>query len=1038
MSGYAPINELLTVTASAGSGKTYRIAKEFIKWCLSEAPELRVYRNILAVTFTNKATAEMKERILRALKGIANQHFEEKTDEVMAEEIRAELELSQDEFKSRARAVLFKILHDYTNLSITTIDSFSYRLVSTFAHDLNLPANFEVELNFGNVLNTGIDLLIEKAGAEGEELLTKVLLNFVAFQLDEEDKGLQVKGKITEAGKALEYLSKHEGVLIKEGATLEQLIEEFQSLRKEVIAFRHTIRQKAAHLSAFMKEKGIDPELSLRKCISKLTNLAYLSTLSELPGAFTASVSSILEGGSFYTKTNAKVAAPMFDPWENELRRFMTDFDQLLEQYYSREGLTELVVKNYYPTILLGSLAREIEILKKNDRKLHISDFSKYIEEVVKEPAPFIYERMGERFRAFLLDEFQDTSQIQWNNIKPLVENALSQEEKNKVMVVGDAKQSIYAWRGAEVNLILALMKDRTEGPYAIRSEALKMNYRSLPMIVGFNNDLFSYVAAQLQNARHADLYRRGTQKPHKSEPEGYVSLMPKQDVLEEQVLEIIVDALERNYSPRDIAVLVRNKGDATKIQVLLQEKGIAYSTGKGNVLDEDPYVMATLCLLQLVCTAHSDSALSRLATAVSKDEQGDIFSKSIRESVSGFLNMVMSKYDFRSFLWRYFSLAQVSQNGIYEAALDILRHFHEAPKVSSLYQTWLSRLRNFEHAQSNSVAAYLRYYWEESEVRLYNGESAEDKILIETIHSSKGLQYPVVIVPKADWSMKPSVQDILSIELPERFSPLLKVRMKYNKVLPELHELESDQEKLRESAQLGAINMLYVALTRAQNELYVIYPAIQKIEEIGSVNHLLQAYTATIGGQIEQGKKLLLEPKEKQEEAALPEFANEGWRSRIFISWKALKSLDEEGINPQEWGKLVHGILAKADNSAQVRELVSELRDEGVMSAMDIKALEESALAFMEHEAFKPYWNLPGKRISERELVSGDKRILRPDKVIEHQGRYTIIDFKTGEPSEKHRTQMDEYGKALSDMSAKPSLKVLMYLRNQEVVAWE
>lgn len=1038
MSGYAPINELLTVTASAGSGKTYRIAKEFIKWCLSEAPEQRVYRNILAVTFTNKATAEMKERILRALKGSATGHFEEKTDSQLAEEIRADLGLSPEEFKARAQSVLYKILHDYSNLSITTIDSFSYRLVSTFSHDLDLPANFEVELNFSNVLSTGVDLLIDKAGIEGEEELTRVLLNFVAFQLDEEDKGMKVKGKITEAGKALEYMNKDEGTIIQEGTSLEELLAKYTELRKELTDYRNRIREKANQLAAFVRQANIDPSRTAHKILVKLMELGALTQLQDFVNAMSKTVMNVLEGASFYFKKDAKELGPMFDPWEKELRQFLADFNVMLEEYYSRQGLTEFVVRNFYPTILLRSLAGEIEALKKNDRKLHISDFSKYIQEVVREPTPFIYERLGERYRAFLLDEFQDTSQIQWNNMKPLIENALSQEEPNKVIVVGDAKQSIYAWRGADVNLILGLMKERKDGPYAIRTEALGMNYRSRPEVVKFNNEFFGFASAYLQNTQHTQLYQKGAQKPNKKDMQGFVHIAPKEEFHEQQVLSIIQDALARNYRPKDVAILVRNKGDSTKIQQLLQAEGIAYSTGKGNLLDEDPYVLAILCLLELICRRESDEALSLFATAVLKDEQKVAFSEAIHEKVTGFISLIISKQEFRAFLFEKFSLFLVSQQGIYEAALEILRRFTTKPEVSALFQTWLSRLRKFEASQSNSVEAYLRFYWEDGSSRLYNGEAAEDKILIETIHSSKGLQYPVVIVPKADWSLKPDHRDIISQELPDRFAPLLKVRMKYTQMLQEFEEIEESQQSHTEAAQLAGLNMLYVALTRAENELYVIYSAVKDLKEVGSVNHLLQAYTGPNGGALMLGEKLTEEKKRALSVPQTPAFINEGWKSRIFVSWQATHSLEEEGINAREWGKLVHGILAKAENAEQVKELVSEWKESGILSEPDAKALEESALAFLEHEAFKPYWNLPGKRISERELVSGDKRILRPDKVIEHEGRYTVIDFKTGERSEKHRAQMDEYGKALSGMSAKPCLKVLMYLRNQEVVAWE
>lgn len=1038
MSGYAPINELLTVTASAGSGKTYRIAKEFIKWCLSEAPEQRVYRNILAVTFTNKATAEMKERILRALKGIATGHFEENTDSLMAEEIRADLAQSPEEFKARARAVLFKILHDYSNLSITTIDSFSYRLVSTFSHDLDLPANFEVELNFNNVLTTGVDLLIEKAGIEGEEELTKVLLNFVEFQLDEEDKGMKVKVKMTEAGKALEYMNKDEGAIIQEDANLEELLAKYTELQKELAEYRNRIKEKAKKLAAFVQQAGIDPSRSQYKILVNLIDLGGVNQLQDFVKTMSKTVMNVLEGASFYFKKDMKELGPMYDPWDNELRQFLADFNEMLEEYYCKQGLTDFVVKNFYPTILLRSLAGEIETLKKNDRKLHISDFSKYIQEVVKEPTPFIYERLGERYRAFLLDEFQDTSQIQWNNMKPLIENALSQEEPNKVIVVGDAKQSIYAWRGADVNLILELMKERTDGPYAIRTEPLGMNYRSRPEVVKFNNEFFGFAADYLQNTQHAQLYREGAQKPNKKDKRGFVHIAPKEENREEQVLAIIKDALERNYSPKDIAILVRNKGDSTKIQQLLQKEGIAYSTGKGNLLDEDPYVLAILCLLELICHRESDEALSLFATAVLRDEQKAIFSEALHEQVSGFISLGISKQEFRAFLFEKFSLFQVSQQGMYEAVLELLRRFSDRPEVSALFQTWLSRLRKFEASQSNSVEAFLRFYWEDGSSRLYNGEAAEDKILIETIHSSKGLEYPVVIVPKADWSLKPDSKDIISQELPERFAPLLKVRMKYSQILQEFEEIEAWQQSHKEAAQLAGLNLLYVALTRAENELYVIYSAVKKIEEVGSVNHILQAYTTPNGGELTLGEKLVVEKKRETSVPEIPAFINEGWKSRIFVSWQATHSLEEEGINAREWGKLVHGILAKAENAEQVKELVSEWKESGVLSEADAKALEESALAFLEHEAFKPYWNLPGRRISERELVSADKRILRPDKVIEHEGRYTIIDFKTGEQNEKHRAQMDEYGWALSGMSDKPCLKVLMYLRNQEVVAWE
>ena len=440
-------------SASAGSGKTYTLARDYLT-LLFKNEYSNGYRKILAVTFTNKAVGEMKERILEYLHKFT---FEELDASVIAiaAHIKQEAGLNDEQFKKKAQAIFNQLLHDYSAFDIVTIDSFNHRILRTFAKDIDLPDNFEVELDSKRLISKAIHNLIARAGKDNK--LTQLLVDFSLLKI-EEGKSWDIEYDLQDIAKLI--LNENHYPFLKQ--LKEKEVEDFlrfrESLYKNINVEQKELTEKAQNLVASLQTNGINVTDFKGGSRSIFNTVIKVSNEDFSVGLETASVRDLI-AGDLYPKGKSQEIKDRIDQIASVIQEFGI-------QYKEQMG-TVLFYKNIAssltPLSLLNELLHEIDQIKITEQIVPIYEFNALLAEQIKDqPAPFIYERLGERYRHYFIDEFQDTSRMQWENLSPLIENELLQQRENQqrgsLMLVGDAKQSIYRFRGGDADQFLRLL----------------------------------------------------------------------------------------------------------------------------------------------------------------------------------------------------------------------------------------------------------------------------------------------------------------------------------------------------------------------------------------------------------------------------------------------------------------------------------------------------------------------------------------------------------------------------------------------------
>lgn len=481
--------------SSAGSGKTFTLVKEYLNMVLKKPSS---FRNILAITFTNKAANELKERVLSYLRELSADTNEQSfaVKKFMLPILIEETGLDQATVKERAGTTLSLILHNYSDFAIGTIDSFVHRIIKTFAYDLKLPLSFEVELDDEEHLNRAIDILISRIGID--EDLTNILINFTKLKTSEE-VDWQIEKDLLKFSKTLISEDGREAIdKIKELSSAD-FREIAQKTLKFIKDFKNQITPITKSAVDLINSKNISDHSFYygTKGIS-----AYFKKLSRAnnedfnPNTY---VKKTIDEDIWYSKKVDLAELDLIDSIKDELKNYYLQLEQILNQNLERFHLYQIIYKQIYAVAVLSEIGKILEEQKHLNNIIHISEFNKRVADIVfNEPVPFIYERLGERFKSFLIDEFQDTSVLQWQNFIPLIDNSLAEGHFN--MIVGDGKQAIYRFRNGEVEQFaklpelfeakhLPLAKEREQTLKRNYLEKhLTRNYRSKREIIEFNN----------------------------------------------------------------------------------------------------------------------------------------------------------------------------------------------------------------------------------------------------------------------------------------------------------------------------------------------------------------------------------------------------------------------------------------------------------------------------------------------------------------------------------------------------------------------
>ena len=1052
-------------SASAGSGKTFLLAVSYLTAALKDPNRPGAFRHIMALTFMNKAAKEMRERILKTLVAASEAtmrdgQFQWGEAEDLANAVQKKLGINQEEMHHRAKKVLHAMLHDYGSIAIGTLDQFTHRLVRTFAIELGLPGQFDVEIEQDTLLEMSLAALYQDLGEDAT--LTTMLSQFVAQNIEDEkapdihDALMNMAKELPKeaAGKAIEAMQAFSS---KDHLASQQAMRQLEkSLQKE--ALQLVDRYQA--LLESLPEEGVSRISTWHSNQDKLRSRDYakwrptptIDGFIESPekalkkafqGSHAASIEAIAEPLALCVK----------DQWA----------------LAGRADVMRSIRRHDRSAAVLMAMAERLELVMDRLGVQPLWKFNRLIQdELSQQPASYLYERLGERYSDFFIDEAQDTSALQWKNLWPLLAHGLSSlnaaGESGTALIVGDGKQSIYRWRGSEAEAFLAMNQRARDGKSPDESmpsltgrtafETLPNNYRSRHNIVAFNNDFFTEMAdeSRMPSSIHREAYADISQSP-KGKEGGLVQVQfmdgDHSEERQESTLDALVadirEALGAGWSLSDMAILTRSKRDGHAIAERLAFESLPVLSSDLLTLDASPHVQAIVAVMHwMLAPAIEDRQLQVMLRChdagigwVEQDELVEacmaLPGKTSRQPFNRLFKAAFPEFD-EHIAWKL---------GLYELGEYLARCLNLAHESNPFILRLLDTLQSYAANKLNRLEAFVNQ-WDIDKTRwCISAPEGQEAVQLLTIHKAKGLEFPMVFFPFATWEnkrpnlswMDDSWAEQMGMSQPPP-ATLVNLSSGNSKEAEQRHKaLEFAWPALSEAIKkdqaeraFDDCNLLYVAMTRAVDVLMIYTSDASRTGSFGlwmkafmEGQHALQGSVGTIGERPSPPMRPLLTAKR------LPFMHSSDWTNRVRLA--SHKSLTEE----QAIGDAVHvameGIRTAADMQLAVDAAIHQFKLQGE-AATKVKALVNQAVTHPSMQSFMAATEV----YCERPVMVG-KQVFRPDRLMKLQdGKWAIIDYKTGQPDSKHGKQIAIYADALEGLLGNRPSTHLVYLRSQHI----
>ena len=1030
--------------ASAGSGKTYTLSKEYIKILLQSSSN-EAYRKILAITFTNKAVEEMKSRIIFYLLEFSKEDTSEKAADLL-KDIARETNLSIATIKEKSKVIIKSIIHNYTAFDISTIDRFTLKIIKSFSHELNIPLDFDISLETDLLMQEAIETVISKAGEDEE--LTKLLLDF-SRNKTEDDKNWDITFDLLSASSLLTNEdSKHE-LKDFENKTINDFVETKKVLIQEIEKFKKNAAFLAEECLSMIYENGIAMESFSRKTFPN-----HLSKIVDgnLPAT---DIHKFLEVEQVQVNKTAKDK----DSIESILPQLLQKLN-LAYKEYQNVFLLEAFNKNIYPLSLLNSINKEFRKIQDDQNILSISEFNEIINnEIQNQPAPFIYEKMGDRYRHFFIDEFQDTSVLQWKNLIPLVDNALSSEEngvKGSLLLVGDPKQAIYRWRGGKAEQFISLSKE--ENPFSNKDKktvSLDTNYRSYSEVIDFNNDFFKYISSKLVNPDYVDLYLNNSHQNKTNKNGGYVNISfidtsenievnddeeddDKNTKYLKQTLFTIEKVLKNGFQYKDIVLLTRTKSNGVLLANYLTENEIPILSSETLLIQNATEVKLIINVLKYINNKYDADAKFNMLYYVGKYLQSD---EEIHDIINQ--NLHISEENLKIALEKYEVIIDFNacrKKSLYEVVEIIVSVFIKQKANNSYVQYFLDLVLERDIKAQSSIADFIDYWERTGYKKSIPSPEGNNAIKIMTIHKSKGLEFPVVIYPFANDNYSKNNRNKLWIPLKNENINFYKVLIDNKKDVLSYSENASEiyQEKNQEEI-LDNINVLYVAFTRAVEQLYVISEI--KINKDGSLPNTLSSniieylqlnkYFNEEQLQYEFGNPIKVS-KNDEVLANLDEIQvveNKIKTSAIKIAQKEAVMWGTIQAEAIEFGNTLHEILSYIKTNKDISNAITIALEKGLINHSQVDIIEKVINSIVTHSELQNFYSKEAKIYNETSIIDENKNTFIPDRIAIKENKTYLLDYKTGVPKESHKHQIEKYEMLLKKMGFEVAEKALIYL---------
>ncbi len=1040
--------------ASAGSGKTFTLVKEYLK-ILLQTSNATHFRHILAVTFTNKAATEMKERVIQNLREFAKTEIlNDKTDLFKAIEDdfkENNISVNDTEIHHRAKRIVHAILQNYSAFNITTIDSFTYRLIRSFAFDLGLSLNFDVEMDAKSLLNEAVDQLISKIGED--QALTKLLIDF-SLQKTDDDKPWDITRELKDIAQLL--LNENDAIQLQQ--LQEKEIEDFIELKNKLYKQQKVFEKEFVEIGGKGLEIIEKLSLNFNDFFRSMLPNHFKNIVCNLDNAKFFDVNTLkskVENREFYAKSKSIEIKNAIDSVGEELASLYLSSEKLYQNY----SLNKLFLSNLIPLAVLSRINKELDELKEDKNIRLNAEFNQMISKNLQEqPAPYIYERIGEKFKHYFIDEMQDTSVLQWQNIIPLIHNALSQENSD-LLLVGDTKQAIYRWRGSEPEQFLTLAQkgeSKKHNPFFIEKKlkSLDTNYRSFTEVIDFNNGFFQHISQFFSQPEYTTIYNEENRQNHTDKKGGYVELSfmekgltgdEKKLAYADKILAIIQDLSKEDFHLNEICVLTRTKKHGVDIANFLTENNIDIISSETLLLQNSEKVKFVIDVLKyLQNNKNKEAKLNALYFLYDNFkltiDRHTFFKGLINEPIEVLFNELKTysvEFDYKT----------VTKLPLYEAIEYVLRSFNFTKKSDAYLQFFLNEVLQFSQKKSTDINAFLEF-WEEKKDKLSivvpEGNNA---VQIMTIHKSKGLEFPVVIFPfDLDIYKDRNPKGWYPIENSEDFNNFETLLINYNKQLETSGAIGKKlYQSYRGEKELDNFNLLYVTFTRAVEQLYIISEHKIAKENPKTSSQFLIDYLqkkqlwndSQYEYQLGNSKRVSKKPISEENPPQFKQILSTSWQSHnIAIVANSSLLWDTEVGESIAYGNLIHELMAQIVTADDIDEAIEKYLSKGILIASEKETIKKILNKIVKHPDIESYYQQGCVVYNEREIFTQFGGIIIPDRlVINDNNEAVIIDYKTGKSDKKYHNQLQNYGATIEQLGYTVHKKILVYVGEEIVV---
>ena len=1051
-------------SASAGAGKTFRLAVEYGAAALARPDDPGAFRRILGLTFTNKAAHEMKDRVLRTLQKAVE--LDDPFADPIAKEIALLLDIDAAELRRRAAAVLSEMLHDYGAVSLGTLDQFTHRLVRTFAIELGLPSQFEVELDDDYLLDLAVYELMSDLGTDSA--LTQLVLDFARANL-EDDKQADVFEALKAMAKHLSKEASTDAVAALRGWDLDRHRQLQTNLRQKATDLRARMRAAAPKLLKLLASLPAESVNRADWYASYFKKLRKPDAKLWVPGAHVRK--SLMGDPVAILKVAAQKDSALRDQAEEVVAQMKTLLGDPLET--ALDGVVlDLLRRHDRSASVLSELARRLEDVLDRLRVQPIWKFQPLIHrELRDQPTSYLYERLGERYARFLVDEAQDTSRMQWANLWPLMEHALTGREQGAgAMVVGDGKQSIYRWRGSDAEEFLDLVARAKKGDSPSDAlpglegmsgfVAMGDNWRSRHGIVAFNNRLYTGLAAKLGQDDHRTAYADSAQNPRGASG-GYVQLRGIEAEDKSEFDPAVLDALVADVRSRraagwswgDMAVIMRRRAEGRMVAERFAAEGIPILSSELLAVTGSAAVQAMVALFRWMLRPGEPErewdvlrGLRRAGVWQVGTEEWLLLGQSRRR-----VQDAPIPEDFEPVLRRIipgWSPDVAWRLSLYEMGAYTARALGFNADADAFVLRLLDAMLDFSKRQVNRLEAFMEEYARRAPMWSVSAPAGADAVELLTVHKAKGLEYPIVFFPWAQLDnprFDPVWLDprgVLGPDLdlpPSALVPLTKFSSNEGLLDEVGQRWPAYAERVRETAERAAFddaNLLYVATTRAVDELWVYFDPKK-----GYGGWWLQHAEAELAqGEARQlGENLWAWGAMPAPEAAAPAaptwdqstVRNRDWTDTV----KLARPRDEEP--EQRFGNALHAALERIRDRRDAAAAAYSAAERSQLDSAERDRLVDTLALALDAPELADWWTAT-ETYTERSLLH-EGGVLRPDRIYRRaDGRWVVADYKTGAPQAEHEEQVRRYADLLEPVLGERPLPVVLYLRRPTILRHE